>query len=267
LFLFGYQKGVEMLKELTKADWLRILNLPVSRVPQVVILRGTRNLRSQYEAILPSFGNVLEVGTPNGILEDVLIGEVRGRAVGFACVYGSPMASELVHLFGVLGTRAVIQIGNCGALADDFLAGDLILASRAYCGEGAAQYYKSDGKWVAASAGLLQSKTLTALNEKDYRLGSIYTTAALFAEGEKDIEQWFQQGFAAVDLETAATYAVAEHFGMERLAMLYAFDNPRCREHLLLSDTAKDVRRSAANARMISLALDLAVEVSARCAT
>lgn len=135
-----------MLKELTKADWLRILNLPESRIPGVVILRGTRNLRSQYKAMLPNFENVLEVGTPNGILEDVLIGEVRGQSVGFACVYGSSMASEVVHLFGVLGTRAVIQIGYCGALQDDFLAGDLFVANRAFCGEGAAQYYNLDGK-------------------------------------------------------------------------------------------------------------------------
>jgi purine-nucleoside phosphorylase len=253
-----------MLKELTQADWLRILELPPSRVPGVVILRGTRNFRRQYEAMQPYFENVLELGTPNGILEDVLIGEVRGRSVGFACVYGSPMASEVVHVFGVLGTRAVIQIGNCGALANDFLAGDLFLAERAFCGEGAAQYYKPDGKWVSASAGLLQSQTLSALKDGDYRIGSIYTTAALFAEGEKDIEQWFEEGFAAVDLETAATYAVAQHFGMDRLAILYAFDNPRRREHLLLSDAAKDVRRAEANARMIRLALDLAFEISAR---
>jgi purine-nucleoside phosphorylase/ribosomal protein S18 acetylase RimI-like enzyme len=251
-----------MLKELTKADWLRILDLPASRIPDVVILRGTRNFRSQYKAMLPHFENVLEVGTPNGILEDVLIGEVRDRSVGFACVYGSPMASEVVHLFGVLGTRAVVQIGNCGALADDFLAGDLFLAERAFCGEGAAQYYKPNGKWVTASERLLTSKTLSALNREDHRIGSIYSTAALFAEGEKDIEQWFQDGFAAVDLETAATYAVAEHFGMERLSILYAFDNPRRREHLLLSDAAKDVRRAEGNARMIRLALDLAVEIS-----
>jgi purine-nucleoside phosphorylase len=251
-----------VLKELTKADWLNILGLPESRIPAVLILRGTRNFRSQYQAMLPYFENVLELGTPNGILEDVLIGEVRGQLVGFACVYGSPMASEVVHLFGVLGTRTVIQIGNCGALADDFLAGDLFVADRAFCGEGAAQYYKTDGKWVAASRILLQSKTLSALNRGDYRIGSIYSTAALFAEGEKDIEQWFQEGFAAVDLETAATYAVAEHFGMDRLSILYAFDNPRCREHLLLSDAAKDVRRAYSNARMICLALDLAVEIS-----
>jgi hypothetical protein len=44
---------------------------------------------------------------------NVLVGLLRGRTVGFACVYGAPMASEIVHIVGVLGTRAVIQTGNC----------------------------------------------------------------------------------------------------------------------------------------------------------
>jgi purine-nucleoside phosphorylase/ribosomal protein S18 acetylase RimI-like enzyme len=252
-----------MLKELTRADWLNILGLPASRVPAALIVRGTRNFRSKYRAMRPHFENVVEPGTPNGILEDVLVGDVAGRPVGFACVYGAPMASEAVHVFGVLGTRAVIQIGNCGALADDFGAGDLFVAERAYCGEGTARYYKADGEWVAASANLLRSRTLLGLAAGECRRGAIYTTAALFAEGEADVERWAREGFAAVDLETAATYAVAEHFGMDRVALLYGFDNPRRREHLLLSDVEKDVRRAAANERMIRLALDLAAELSA----
>jgi ribosomal protein S18 acetylase RimI-like enzyme/purine-nucleoside phosphorylase len=255
---------MRVLKELTKADWLDILKLPESKIPAVLILRGTRNFRSQYRAMLPHFDGALEVGTPNGIIEDVLIGDVNGWPVGFACVYGAAMASEVVHIFGVLGTRAVIQIGNCGALADGFGAGDLFVADRAYCGEGAARYYKADGPWVAASTEFFRSETFARLARDSYRTGSIYTTGALFAESLEDVERWCQDGFAAVDLETVATYAVAEHFGMQRLAVLYGFDNPRRREHLLLSDAEKDARRAAANARMKQLALDLAVEVSAR---
>lgn len=253
----------EMLKDLTKADWLNILDLPESRIPNVLIVRGTRNFRSKYRAMLPYFDNVLDVGTPNGIIEDVLIGEVRGQPVGFACVYGGAMASEIVHIFGVLGTRTVIQIGNCGALADGFAAGDLFVAERAYCGEGAAQYYKPDAKWASASTELFQSRTMSALRPEEYRTGAIYTTGALFAEGMEDVERWFKEGFAAVDMETAATFAVADSFGMKRISLLYAFDNPRQKEHLLLSDKDKDVRRAAANDRMRQLALDLAVEASA----
>jgi purine-nucleoside phosphorylase/predicted N-acetyltransferase YhbS len=252
-----------MLKGLAKADWLNILNFPESRIPKVLIMRGTRNFRSKYRAMLPYFDNVLDVGTPNGIIEDVMIGDVRGQPVGFACVYGSAMASEIVHIFGVLGARAVIQIGNCGALADGFAAGDLFVAERAYCGEGAAQYYMPDGKWATASTELLQSRTLSALRSEECRIGAIYTTGALLAEGMEDVDRWFKEGFAAVDMETAATFAVAESFDMKRISLLYAFDNPRQKEHLLLSDKDKDVRRATANDRMRQLALDLAVEVSA----
>jgi purine-nucleoside phosphorylase len=258
---FTKRSAGEVLKELTRADWLTILGLPESRIPGALIVRGTRNFQSKYRAMLPYFDNVLELGTPNGIIEDVLIGDVCGRPVGFGCVYGGSMASEVVHIFGVLGTRAVIQIGNCGALADDFEAGDLLVADRAYCGEGAARYYKSDGDWVAASPNLLRSRTLLRLQPGQCHRGPIYTRGALFAQGEADVERWFRDGFAAVDMETAATYAVAEHFGMDRVAILYGFDNPRRREHLLLSDAERDMRRAAGNERMRQLALDLAVEI------
>jgi purine-nucleoside phosphorylase len=250
-----------MLRELTRADWLDILKLPEARIPAVLILRGTRNLRSQYQAVLPLLANVVEVGTPNGIFEDVLIGDLGGRPVGFACVYGAPMAAEIVHVFGVLGTRAVIQTGNCAALADDLAAGDLFSAERAFCGEGSAQYYKADSRWATATVGLLQSDTLSRLQPQQRRSGAIYTTGALLAEGMDDLERWFQAGFAAVDMETATTFAVAEHFGMERISILYVFDNPRRREHLLTSDAEKDVRRVQGNAKMKELAFALAAEL------
>ena len=65
-----------MLKDLTRADWLGILELPEARIPAVLLVRGTRNFRAKYRATLPYFDNVHHVGTPNGIIEDVLIGEV-----------------------------------------------------------------------------------------------------------------------------------------------------------------------------------------------
>jgi uridine phosphorylase len=71
------------------------------------------------------------------------------------------MASEIVHIFGILGTRAVIQTGNCGALADGLVAGDLFVPTEAFCGEGAAQYYQPDCQRVTASAELLSSETFT----------------------------------------------------------------------------------------------------------
>ena len=67
-----------------------------------------------------------------------------------------------------------------------------------------------------------------------------------------------------MDMETATTFfAVAEYFGMTRAAILYGFDNPRRREHLLLSDPEKDVRRAQANSAARELAFALALELDA----
>jgi hypothetical protein len=91
-----------VLKEVGKADCLGILNIPEPRIPTVLILRGTRNLQSQYEAARGFFTDILDVGAPNGIVEHVLIGNLAGRPIGFACVYGAAMASEIVQSSALL---------------------------------------------------------------------------------------------------------------------------------------------------------------------
>ena len=84
---------------------------------------------------------------------------------------------------------------------------------------------------MAASSEILSSETFTRYDGAPLHGRAIYTTAALLAESEAEIARWHQQGFAAVDMETATTFAVAEYFGMVRAAILYVFDNPRHREH------------------------------------
>jgi len=252
-----------MLRDLTRNDWLSILGLPKARIPKTLILRGTRNLKSQYESYRQYFSNILEMGSPNGILEDVFVGDLDGISAAYASVYGAPMASEVTHIFGVLGTVLVVQTGCCGALADAIELGDLFIPTEAYCGEGASQYYKSDGKVIEASLNVASSSAIKRISDVSVHSGQIYTTSALFAEGEKEVEDWFMKGFSAVDMETSATFAVAEHFGMDRVSILFAFDNPRRKEHILMEGADKDKRRVLGNKRMIELAFGIVQEYNA----
>jgi len=244
-----------MLKHLTRSDWLHFLSLPEDRVPQVLLLRGTRNLRRNYERHAALLEDVLEVGSPNGLFEDLCVGRRGEVTVAYASVYGDAMASEITHVFGVLGTRRVIQTGCCGALGDGILPGDLICATSAGCGEGAAQYY-TDASEVAASEALVAQVADWAGPVSLHR-GPIWTTSALLAEGREEIARWRSQGYLAVDMETASTFAVAQHFGMERLSLLFAFDNPAAGDHILLTDDAKTARRVQGERAMLDLALDL----------
>ena len=250
-----------MLKDLTRGDWLRYLKIPEERVPAALVLRGTRNLKSQYRSYQKHFTNVLELGGSTGILEDIFIGDLDGYPVAYASVYGAPMASEVVHVFGVLGTPLVVQTGCCGALGDAMMAGDLFIATEAHCGEGASQYYEPGGKTVTASIDLQAWMTSGQLEEVAHHRGRIYTTSAVLAEGMDDIERWHRAGFSAVDMETAATFAVAQYFNMDRVSILFVFDNPRRKEHLLEGYAEKDERWTAGDTRMVDLALEVVLRM------
>jgi len=246
-----------MLKDLTRKDWLSILNIPERRGPLVLLVRGTRNLKHWYRHCQQHFTNILDIGTPNGVLDDLFVADLGPYPVAYASVYGAPMASEIVHVFGVLGTRLVIQIGNCGALADGMVAGDLFSASEAYCGEGASQYYTPGRTTIPASLDPREWISSERLLKVKLHQGRIYTSSALFAEGMDDLETWHRSGCSAVDLETAATFAVAKYFDMDRISIVYAFDNPRKQEHILLNDADKAERRNKGNILMMELALDV----------
>ena len=242
-----------MLKDLTKSDWLGFLDLTEERVPLILILRGTRNLRANYEKYRAHFNDVLEIGSPNALFEDVFIGRRGGIDVGYASVYGAPMASEITHVFGVLGATMVIQTGVCGALGDGIEAGDLVIATEARCAEGAAECYLPGVKTVAASPELVAKIMADPAVAVPRHAGPVWTTAALLAEGKAEIDRWHGEGYLAADMETASTFAVAKYFGMRRVSMLYAFDNPRQGAHLGLTEAHKDDARAAGEAAMFQL--------------
>ena len=158
------------------------------------------------------------------------------------------MASEVTHLFGALGTRFVLQTGCCGAWADGIQAGDLFIPTRAFCGEGAAQYYVGNKQSVSATVDV---NDLSADPDLSVFRGGIYTTAALFAEGIEEINQWADAGWDAVDMETATTFAVAQHFDMDAASILYIFDNPRLHGDIVLNEHEKDERRKRGRLAMM----------------
>jgi len=130
-----------VLRELTKEDWLSLLAIRDDCVPRALLLRGTRNLKTNYDKHRALFTDVCDMGSPNGIFEDVFIGRHDGLLMAYASVYGDAMASEITHVFGVLGACLVVQTGCCGALTEGILPGDIVCPTSAHCGEGAAQYY------------------------------------------------------------------------------------------------------------------------------
>jgi purine-nucleoside phosphorylase len=249
-------KGSIVLRDLTREDWLSILSLDACLVPDTLIMRGTRNLRRNFEKYRRLFADTLEIGSPNGLFEDILVGQIGDRQVGYASVYGPAMASEIAHVFGVLGTRRVILTGVCGALSAEMIAGDLVIASEAGCGEGAVQCYLPGVECVEATPALVEHAAALA-GPAGTHTGRIWTTAALLAEGLEDLTRWQRTGAIAVDMETATTYGVAAWTGMERIAVLSVFDNPLSGAHIALEEADKQAHRERGEQRMLEVVLGL----------
>jgi nucleoside phosphorylase len=232
-----------MLRDLTRADWLDMLAIPEDRIPDALILRGTRNLRKQRDIHAARFGDVLEIGSPNGLFEDLFLARYGALNVAYASVYGDSMASEITHVFGVIGTKHVIQTGCCGGLQPGVQTGDLVIPARSVAGEGAAQYYVADTNNLRASAELVRPAASLVRSCWPYHTGVMFTTSALLAEGREELESWRDAGYAAVDMETASTFAVAEHFKMNRVSISFVFDNPLTGDTLTDTDEERAARR------------------------
>jgi purine-nucleoside phosphorylase len=229
-----------MLKELTGNDWLSLLQIPEKMIPKVLILRGTRNLKYNYSKHKTYFKDIFEINSPNNIFEDVFIGFHNNIPVGYASVYGDTMASEITHVFGVLGTSLVIQTGCCGGLDENINPGDII----------------NKKKEVEASTDLFRLVPDAQLRTWPSHKGPIWTTSALLAEGMEEIRDWHMKGYIAVDMETAATFATAEYFKMDHVSFLFAFDNPRQGEHILLDDIKRE-RRIKGEQTMLDIAFSI----------
>ena len=239
---------------------MELLQLPPDRIPSALILRGGRSLRSHYKNHRAYFQDVIDIETSNGLFDDLFVGDLNGNSIAYASVYGAPMASEIVHILGVLGTPMVIQTGYCGAIAEEIEIGDLFLPTEAYRGEGASQYYQPRSETVAASVDIREMAGLDSIEDVSIHSGKIFTTSALLAEGDREIEIWHKEGFSAVDMETSATFAVAEHFGMQRVAILCVGDNPRRKQSVMMVDEKKAARRSLGNTFVVKIALRIASE-------
>lgn len=240
-----------MLKDLIKDDWLKILSISEDQIPHTLILRGTRNLTEKYENHKKYFKNVRDLTFPNGIFENIFIGELNGNLIAFATVYGAPMASEVVHLFGVLGTSMVIHTGCCGGLDSELKTGDIFIATEALIGEGASQYYLPNNKIIKAT-------TLSVPGIFKISTGRIYTTSALLAESKEDIEKWSMLGCATVDMETSAVFTTAEYFNMDRTSILFVFDNPSNLDHLFIENGNKTEQYSNGHDKVLELTLFIA---------
>jgi len=117
-------------------------------------------------------------------------------------------------------------VGTCGGLLADMRVGDLVLASTASTDSAMSRQFPgaADGTISADSELLRQVSEKALLNGLHIRIGNVFATDWFYHPDEAFIDKTQKMGALALDMETAALYALAKIHGRRALTILSVSD-------------------------------------------
>ncbi len=140
---------------------------------------------------------------------------------------GMPSISIYAHeLFDHFGVQRIVRVGTCGGLLPDMQLGDLVLATAAST-DSAMNRQRFHGWDLAASAdftmlnGLHQAATQAGMK---VRVGEVFATDYFYHPDPDFIDKVRRMGALALDMETAALYALARQHGRRAVTLLSVSD-------------------------------------------
>ena len=155
-------------------------------------------------------------------------GTFKGRPVSImGSGMGMPSISIYAHeLFDYYGVKQIIRVGTCGGLLADMQVGDLVLASAAST-DSAMNRQRFSGWDFAANADF---ELLRRVHEKavkkglKIRTGNVFASDWFYHPDKNFIDNVQKMGVLALDMESAALYALAQQHGRRALTILSVSD-------------------------------------------
>lgn len=186
-------------------------------------------------------------------------GTYKGIAVSImGSGMGMPSISIYAHeLFDYYGVKQIIRVGTCGGLSADMQVGDLVLAAAA--STDSAMNRQRYGGWdysAAADFDLLSRVHKKAVaNGLNIRTGNVFSSDWFYHPDDAFIEKLQKMGMLAIDMESAALYALAQQHGTRALTILSVSDV------IPTGEQASHEARQNAFGAVINVVLDAVLEV------
>lgn len=150
-----------------------------------------------------------------------------GKKMGlFLSRVGAPACAVGLEEIIALGAEKVIQFGSCGILDQSAADGKIIIPSSAVRDEGTSYHYFPGSDEMRADS-LSNDIVLQYLKKHKipYAVGKLWTTDAIYRETPEAIEERKRQGCIAVEMECAASLAVARFRDVPIIQFFYGADN------------------------------------------
>lgn len=123
----------------------------------------------------------------------------------------------------VTGATKFIMFGSCGSLDKEKTAGNFIIPTESYRGEGCSYYYAEPADYIEVR----NSRKLAAIFEElgaPYMLGKVWTTDSMLRETAGLVAKRKAEGCIAVEMELAGVQAACDFYGLELYDFLEAGD-------------------------------------------
>ena len=141
--------------------------------------------------------------------------ESAGRSVGIVgCAVGAPFAVLIAEQMFASGCRLLVSITSAGELAALGPRPYFVLIERALRDEGTSYHYAEPSEFSAGDSDLI-GRVQDAISDAGPAVfkGETWTTDAPFRETGYMLERGRELGLAAVEMESAALYALAQARG------------------------------------------------------
>jgi uridine phosphorylase len=127
---------------------------------------------------------------------------------------GGPSAAIVLEELCDLGVRRAVRVGTCGGLDGSLSLGELIVAREALCEDGTSRRLAGADRVPAPGS----------LAPEGDRSGLVVTTDLFYDPDPAREETWRAAGALAVEMETAALFAVGARRGIEVASVLAVSD-------------------------------------------
>ena len=174
---------------------------------------------------------------------------VQGTGMGIPSI--SIYVNELITNYRA---KNLIRIGSCGSMQADVKIRDVILAMSASTDSNINKlcFYGMDFAPTANFTLLKKAYDIALEKAISVKVGSVLTTDTFYSDDPISWKHWANYGVLAVEMETAALYALAVKFKVNALSILTVSDSLVTRE-----ETTSEERQKTFT-QMVEVALELA---------
>jgi len=99
-------------EKLNKEYWMKQFKVNHKEIPEMLIIEGSWKIAQRTE----ERKKIFDAQEKDIWFKNIMFGKYKKFNMAYSCTYGASVASEVVYIFGSLGTPSIIQIGTCVVL-------------------------------------------------------------------------------------------------------------------------------------------------------